>query len=42
VTRASQDVGCYDRATKLEGIGYDILSMPRARWEWINHQKQAA
>ena len=29
VTRYSQDVNSYDRATDLEIIGYNILAMPR-------------
>ena len=36
VTRQSQDVESYDRATELEGIGYDILSMEHTRWQRIN------
>ena len=32
VTRYSQDVESYDRATDLESIGYNILSMPAKRW----------
>lgn len=36
VTRYSQDVEDYDRASKLESIGYDILSMPHTKWNRIN------
>ena len=36
VTRHSQDVESYDRATALEGIGYNILSMPARQWTQIN------
>lgn len=36
VTRHSQDVESYDRATELEGIGYKILSMPPQQWNRIN------
>ncbi len=36
VTRFSQDVDSYDRATALEGIGYNILSMPARQWNRIN------
>ena len=36
VTRHSQDVKDYDRATALEGIGYNILSMPARQWSRIN------
>lgn len=36
VTRHSQDVADYDRATKLESIGYNILSMPERQWNRIN------
>ncbi|MCL2816113.1 MAG: DUF945 domain-containing protein [Oscillospiraceae bacterium] len=41
VTRYSQDVGCYDRATELEKIGYDILTMGRNRWNRLNSQASA-
>ena len=37
VTRYSQDVTNYDRATELEGIGYNILSMDRQQWNRLNH-----
>ncbi len=36
VTRYSQDVENYDRATDLEGIGYNILSMPSRTWDRLN------
>lgn len=36
VTRHSQDVESYDRATELESIGYNILSMPARQWTRIN------
>lgn len=36
VTRYSQDVDSYDRATKLESIGYNILSMPARQWNRLN------
>jgi len=36
VTRYSQDVQSYDRATELEGIGYDILTMPARAWANLN------
>ncbi len=36
VTRYSQDVESYDRATDLETIGYDILTMPNRTWENLN------
>lgn len=36
VTRYSQDVESYDRATDLEGIGYKILTMPKKQWNRIN------
>ena len=36
ITRASQEVESYDRATALEGIGYNILSMPARQWSRIN------
>lgn len=36
VTLQSQDAVDYDRATDLEGIGYEMLTMPRQLWERIN------
>ena len=36
ITRFSQDVESYDRATKLEGIGYDVMTMPPTTWNRIN------
>lgn len=36
ITRHSQDVENYDRATELESIGYNILSMPSRQWDRIN------
>lgn len=36
ITRFSQDVSSYDRATELEGIGYNVLTMPNAAWNRIN------
>lgn len=36
VTRQSQDVQSYDRATDLEIIGFDVLSMSKMMWNKIN------
>ena len=36
ITRHSQDVESYDRATELEGIGYTVLAMPARQWHRIN------
>lgn len=36
VTRYSQEVESYDRATALESIGFDILSMPVHQWNRLN------
>lgn len=36
VTRYSQDVKSYDRATELERIGYDVMMMPKQTWKSIN------
>ena len=36
ITRHSQDVESYDRATELEGIGYNVLAMPARQWNRIN------
>ena len=36
VTRYSQDVESYDRATALEGIGWDVATMEAGKWRKIN------
>lgn len=36
VTRFSQDVDSYDRASELEGIGYDVLTMDLQLWNRYN------
>lgn len=36
ITRASQDVESYDRATALEGVGWSVATMPAAQWKEIN------
>ena len=36
ITRASQDVESYDRATALEGIGWQVATMEPARWKEMN------
>lgn len=36
ITRASQDVESYDRATALEGIGWQVATMPAAQWKELN------
>jgi hypothetical protein len=36
VTRHSQDIGGYDRASDLEIIGYNILSITRPEWNRLN------
>ena len=38
VTRASQDVENYDRATALEGIGWQVATMPVAQWKEVNER----
>lgn len=42
ITRYSQDVSSYDRATKLEGIGYNVLNMPHEMFRRINQAASAA
>lgn len=37
ITRASQDVESYDRATALEGIGWQVATMEPAQWREINN-----
>lgn len=41
ITRMSQNVDDYDRATELESVGYDVLTMPRVQWEKLNTVKEA-
>ncbi len=36
ITRASQDVESYDRATALEGIGWQVAAMPVTQWKELN------
>ena len=36
ITRTSQDVESYDRATALEGIGWQVATMPPALWKELN------
>lgn len=36
ITRASQDVESYDRASALESIGWQVATMPAAQWRDIN------
>lgn len=36
VTKTSQDVESYDRATELEEMGHKILTMPKRQWRSIN------
>lgn len=40
VTRQSQDVEDYDRATELESKGYEILTMPRSIFNRINQPER--
>lgn len=35
-TRFSQDVESYDRATALEGMGWQVATMPKTQWKEIN------
>ena len=36
VTRASQELESYDRATEFESLGYSIATMDPARWREMN------
>lgn len=36
VTRASQDVESYDRATEMESLGWKIATMPQTQWKEMN------
>lgn len=40
ITRTSQDVKDYDRATELEGLGWDVINMSRNKWLEINTEKE--
>jgi len=42
VTRHSQDIEDYDRATDLEIIGYNMLTMNREQWNRLNQVQVAA
>ncbi len=42
VTRFSQDVDDYDRASKLEVIGYNVMTMPQAMFRQINQASAMA
>ena len=36
VTRFSQDVESYDRATQMEAIGWNVATMPPRLWKEMN------
>ena len=36
ITRASQDIESYDRATSLESIGWQVATMPAKQWKEVN------
>jgi hypothetical protein len=36
VTRTAADIDSYDRATALESVGYQIITMPQKMWSAIN------
>ena len=36
ITRASQNIESYDRATALEAIGWNVATMPATQWKEIN------
>ena len=36
ITRASQDIDSYDRATALETIGWQVATMAPAQWKEMN------
>ena len=42
VTRFSQDVESYDRATKLEEIGYSVMTMSPALFRQMNRTELLA
>lgn len=42
ITRYSQDVDSYDRATELESIGYTVMTMPKGTWKKLNEKAEEA
>lgn len=40
ITRASQDVDTYNRATELESVGWDVLTMSESAWKEIDRQRR--
>lgn len=42
ITRFSQDVDSYDRATELESIGFDVMTMPAQTWRNLNSRSSDA
>lgn len=36
ITRVSQDVESYDRATALEGVGWQVATLPAVQWKELN------
>lgn len=36
ITRTSQDIESYDRATVLEGVGWNVAAMPAGLWKEMN------
>lgn len=41
ITESSQKVDDYDRATELEALGHDVVSMPNVQWSRLNNKKSA-
>ena len=37
ITRSSQDVESYDRATTLEAVGWNVATMASSQWREINN-----
>ena len=42
ITRYAQDVYSYDRSTELEGIGYNVLTMPERAWNRLQAVESVA
>ena len=36
VTRYAQDVDSYDESTRLEGLGWSLIDMPKSKWDRLN------
>lgn len=42
ITESSQQVEDYDRATELEAMGHDVVSMSNSQWSRLNNKKSSS